>query len=117
MVPGPRFLTAESLLDAEVLAESAQLQGHTLYLTLKGEAAENPADLEVVREWGVKARAVADGEAAREATQAAAKAVKGAATLSDALAKYIREMPVGEGVDRETVRTLAQKYLSMGGTA
>lgn len=116
MVPGPRFLTAESLLDAEVLSQSAQIQGHLLYLTLKGEAADE-ANLEMVREWGVKARAVADGEAAREATQAAAKAVKGAATLSDALARYVSEMPVGEGVDREEVRALAQKYLAMGGAA
>lgn len=110
-VPGPRFLSVEEMEDAEGCVEKANQYGHSLYLSLKGEIASDPAMLETVREWGVKARAVADGEAAREATKAAAVAVRGASTLNDALARYVAAMPVGEGVDREQVKAMARKYL------
>ena len=114
-IPGPRFLSVEDMEDAEGCVEKANQYGHKLYLTLKGEAGADPAMLETVREWGVTARAVADNEAAREATRAAASAVKQASTLQSALAGFIAKMPVEEGVDREKIRAMAQKYLAQGG--
>lgn len=116
-IPGPRFLNVQTTEEAENALGKAEQYGHSLYLTVKGELADDAEALEEIRSWGVKARAVADGESAREATRAAAVAVKGASTLNDALAKYVGAMFLEEGVSRERVQALAKKYLTMGGTA
>ena len=114
-IPGPRFLNVTSKVEAENAMGRAEQTGHRLYLTLKGEAAEDRELLEDVREWGVKARSVAEGETAREATRAAAQAVRGASTLNDALFRFISEMYLEDGVDRQRVQALAKKYLTAGG--
>ena len=113
-IPGPRFLNVQSKEEAENALGTSEQYGHSLYLTVKGELAEDSETLEEIRSWGVKARAVADGESAREATRAAAVAVKGASTLNDALAKYVGQMFLETGVDRERVQALAKKYLQVG---
>jgi DNA repair exonuclease SbcCD nuclease subunit len=114
-VPGPRFLTAVTQEDAEIAKVAASRRRCRLYLSLKGEAATEDT-LNEVRSWGVDARAVADTGAAREATRAAAVAVKQASTLDEALARYIAAMPLADGLDREQIRSLAAGYLSRGGT-
>ena len=114
-ITGPRFLNVTSKVEAENALGRAEQAGHQLYLTLKAEAAQDAELLEDVREWGVKARAVAEGETAREATRAAAQAVRGASTLNDALSKYIGQMFLEQGVDRQRVQALAKKYLTAGG--
>ena len=114
-IPGPRFVVAHSEEEITSARVEAMQRKCDLYLSLKGEAAEM---LEDTRQMdGVfQARAVPDVEDARDATRAAAVAVRGAARLNDALARYIAQMPVAEGVDRASVHAAAKKYLAMGGT-
>lgn len=113
-IPGPRFVVASSGEQITSARVDAMQRKCELYLSLKGDAA---GQLDEVRQMdGVfQARAVPDGEDAREATRAAAVAVRGAATLNDALARYIAQMPVGDGVERAKIHALAKKYLATGG--
>lgn len=114
-IPGPRFLSVTTQEEAEIAKVEASRRRCKLYLSLKGDAATDET-LEQVRSWGIEARAVADTGAAREATRAAAVAVKKASTLDEALARYIAAMPVADGLDREQIRSLAAGYLSRGGS-
>lgn len=111
-ITGPRFLTAHTSDDVAIAQAEAKRRRCKLYLTLKGEAAK---DLDAVREQGTIARAVSDTEGAREATREAAVAVRKASTLDEALAKYVQSMPLAEGLERETVRSMAANYLAKGG--
>lgn len=110
-IPGPRFVVAEGANDAQIARVNAERQRCNLYLQLKGEAADQ---LDEVRAWGVQARAVTDATEAKKATHAAAAAVREAATLQSALAKYVQQMPLGEGINRERVLELSKKYLMRG---
>lgn len=114
-IPGPRFLSVTTEEEAEIAKVEAARRRCKLYLSLKGDAASEET-LELVRSWGVEARAVADTKEARAATRAAAVAVKKASTLDEALARYIAAMPVADGLDREQIRSLAAGYLSRGGS-
>ncbi len=111
-IPGPRFLTAHTAEEVAIAQAEAKRRRCKLYLTLKGEAAK---ELDAVRDQGIHARAVSDTEGAREATRAAAVAVRKASTLDEALAKYVQSMPLSEGLERETVRSMAANYLAKGG--
>ena len=113
-IPGPRFLTASTLKDAQEAFIDATRRQCALYLTLKGEAAPL---LDEVRSWGVTARAVTDTAEVKAATRSAAVAVREAGTLREALAKYVSEMPIAEGVERSKVLALASQYLARGGQA
>lgn len=113
-IPGPRFLSVSTLDAARESFIEAKRRGCELYLNLKDEAAQ---DLEEVRSWGVLARAVTDTSDAKEATRAAATAVREAGTLKEALARYVAEMPIEDGVDRGKVLEMAGRYLSQGGQA
>lgn len=110
-IPGPRFIVAERANDAQIARVNAERQRCNLYLQLKGEATEQLGE---VRAWGVQARAVADVQEAKEATQQAAAAVREAATLQGALAKYVQQMATSIGVNREKVLELSKKYLMQG---
>lgn len=112
-VPGPRFITATDSEDAREASLEATRRGCQLYLQLKGEAATQE-QLEEVREWGVHARIVADMANVREATKKAAVAARKATTLQEALAKYVQQMPLTEGVSREAVLAQASRYLTRG---
>jgi len=114
-IPGPRFLSVSTLDEAREAYIEWKRRGCDIYpyLNLKGEAA---SALDEVRSWGVTARAVTDTTDAKDATRAAAVAVREAGTLREALAKYVTEMPVAEGVERSKVLAMAGKYLSQGGT-
>lgn len=111
-IPGPRFLVAHTEEDAVAAKVAATQRKCDLYLSLKGDAAN---DLETVRGWGVQARAVHDTAECREATHAAAKAVRGSGTLKEALSRYIEQMPLAEGVDRQEVQAMSLKYLTTRG--
>lgn len=110
-VPGPRFFSVESLEQAEKERQTAIRNECVPFFQLKGGASQQLVE---VRSWGVQARAVVDPSETKAATRAAAAAVKEATTLREALAKYVAQMPVAEGVDREKVRSLAAAYLSKG---
>ena len=112
-VPGPRFITATTAEEARKASLEATRRKCPLYLQLKGEAATEE-QLEEVRAWGVQARAVADTADAREATKKAAVAARKATTLQEALAKYVQQMPLAEGVSREAVASMAARYLTRG---
>lgn len=113
-IPGPRFVTAKTVREAREYSLEATRRGCALYLQLKEEAA-TPEQLEEVRGWGVTARMVADLADAREATRDAAMAARKATTLQEALAKYVQQMPLAEGVSREAVLAQASRYLSAHG--
>lgn len=112
-IPGPRFITASDADEVQKAGLEATRRKCQLYLQLKGEVA-TPEQLEEVRSWGAQARAVADTGDAREATRKAAVAARKATTLQEALAKYVQQMPLAEGVSREAVAALATKYLARG---
>jgi len=112
-ISGPRFITATTVEAAREAALNATRQGCQLYLQLKGEAATQE-QLDEVREWGVQARVVEDLGSAQEATRKAAAAARKTTTLQEALAKYVEQMPLGEGVSREAVAARANRYLSRG---
>jgi len=109
---GPRFVSATTLEEVD-RARRLIRPGQQLYVTVKGAAAKQ---LEAVRSTPevMGARAVFDQGEAREATRAAAVAVRKAATLDEALAAFVRAMPLDEGVERESVLTAAKAYLSKG---
>ena len=113
-VPGPRFLTASTMDEVEVLIHEAKRRKCELFLSLKGPVAKQ---LDEVRELGVHARAVADTAQAREATRAAAVAVRKASTLDEALARYVQGMHLDDSLDRERVKAMAATYLAKGGAA
>lgn len=108
-IPGPRFLTVTSKAQLAAASLEAQQRHCDLYLTLKGEAAD---EVEHARAQGYTCRVVADTTEAKAATKAAAVAVKQAGTLQEALARYVAEMPVADGVERMKVQALAAKYLT-----
>lgn len=112
-IPGPRFITATTTTAAREASLEATRRGCQLYLQLKEEAATEE-QLEEVRGWGVQARVVADLADAREATRDAAVAARKATTLQEALAKYVQQMPLSEGVSREAVLSRASRYLTRG---
>lgn len=114
-IAGPRFVTAKTEAEVKVAQREAASRGCPLYLSLKGEVA-TPAALVKARalDGVAAARAVADTGELREATQAAAVAVRHADTLTQALAAYVEKMPVGEGVDRARVLALARGFLKGG---
>lgn len=111
-VPGPRFLTATSMDEVLVLQQEAKRRKCNLFLSLKAEASKH---LDEVRAMGISARAVADTTAVREATRAAAVAVRKASTLEEALAKYVQAMPLEDGIKRDQVQAMAASYLAKGG--
>ncbi len=115
-VKGPRFLTVTSMEAALICHRQSKQRGCPIYLNLKQDAV---AGLDEIRDWPMVhgARAVADGEEAREATREAARAVKGASTLNDALARYIGQMPIADGVDRQKVQAMSKHYLAQGGAS
>lgn len=111
VLDGPRFVTATTLEEVDRARRLAQ--GRELFVSLKGEAAKQ---LDAVRALPdvVGVRAVSDQSEARAATRAAAVAVRQASTLDEALAAFVKQMPLGEGVERETVLAAAKAYLSKG---
>ena len=111
-IPGPRFLSVDSMEAAEVAKIEAARRNCQLYLSLKGAAADC---LDDVRAMGINAKAVADTAGAKDATRTAAKAVKEASTLQEALARFVNEMPLTEGMNRQRVQALASRYLAGGG--
>lgn len=109
---GPRFFNASTLAEVEAILQKPSVATERFF-SLKGDAA---GLVEQVRAMpGVSgARAIVDGTATREATRAAATAVRKAETLDEALAEYVKQMPVGESVERARVLALAKSYLGRG---
>ena len=114
-IAGPRFIVARTEAEVERARREAERRGCKLYLSLKGELA-TPEKLAAVREMGgvEAARAVADTGEVREATRAAAVAVREADTLTAALAAYVQAMPLADGLERERVLAMSKSYLMRG---
>lgn len=114
-ITGPRFMAAHTEAEVERARVEAERRGCQLYLSLKGELATSEK-LETVRglDGVTAARAVADTGEVREATRAAAVAVREADTLTAALAAYVKAMPLADGLDREKVLAMAKGYLTRG---
>jgi hypothetical protein len=87
-IPGPRFLGA-NMADDDELITTAESQDYHIYVD--DAPREDP---------GIK-----------EAARAAAEAAQSSSTLDDAVAAYVEEMPLDEGVDRAAVLAKAKEYL------
>lgn len=117
-VPGPRFLRAsgpEGLPTALDVADSAPkgcsvfVEWHAPPDALDVARAEMAAAEQNVRI--AKGVVVADVSEANASAQRAAAAARSADTLAEALAAYVREMELPEGVTRARVLGMARRYV------
>lgn len=119
-IPGPRFLRAkgpEGLPEALDEADRARhcavfVEWHAPPDALDVARAEMAAAEQNSRIY--KGTVVADVSEANASAQRAATAARDADNLNEALAAYVREMDLPEGVKRARVLTLARRYVGQG---
>lgn len=104
-IPGPRFSIAKSDGDIEE-AMAHVAERNRVYV--RDEYGYGGAPLE-----GLAARELSVGQAdVKSAARMAAGAARSATTLDEALANFVEEMPLEEGVDRAAVLGRVKGYLS-----
>jgi hypothetical protein len=119
-LPGPRFVKATSLQAAHVARAAAERAGHTLYLQLvvpPGETSEALKDMneESGALFGIAgAEVLVDKEASYQQTRAAAASARSEGTLDEALASFVEQMPLPEGIERLAVLERSRGYLKAG---
>lgn len=102
-IPGDRFVVVHSEKE-EAAAVKGLPAGCHLHLRRTYETnAPVPA--------GVRVESAPDLAGATAATRSAALAARGAGTLDEALAAYVAEMPLEEGVDRAAVHARCREFL------
>lgn len=118
-LPGPRFVKATSLVELETVVEQGRRQGHDVYVEATLPRADVPAGVELVKH--IKARGdlcdgvvLVDTSDVKIEARTAAHAARKADTLDEALAAYVKTMPMDEGVSREGVLDRARAYLKGG---
>lgn len=118
-VPGPRFVKVDSEKAFEEVIHGGQSEGERVYI----EWTALSSDLAYANDRIRRARdasqiadgcAVPDRSVEQKAAQVAARAASSAETLEEALAAYIAEMALEEGVDRERVLVRSKGYLAGG---
>lgn len=118
-IPGPRFVKVRSgeKLDRQGVLGPAAERGDSVYVWIVAGSRE---ELEAERSWldtRKREGLIVDGEVSlddvevRVAARTAATVARSAETLETALAGYVEQMPVPEGVDRAEVLAVARKYL------
>ena len=111
-VPGPRFVSSVKE------AQEALKDGCTPFVRLK-EAPEDMekahASAEKLTQAGATVEVLPDTGEAQAALRTAAGVARSAETVEDAVAAYVGQMPLDEGVDRAAVLARVRDFL--GGTA
>jgi len=116
---GPRFLSIYGGPEEwanEVLLSKGKLQDCQVYLRWQTPP-ENLPDAQAAIAAAIDAGTLCGGEAlpdvgeATAAARTAAHNARAASTLDEALASYVAEMPLGDGVDRDRVLQRARTYL------
>lgn len=116
-IPGPRFVKLASGQSLAGLTRSSG--GNTVYVSATATSEAFSATSAAL------ARAEAEGKLAGAevfpdatetlvAARSAASAAKAAGTLDEALAGFVEDMPLAEGVDRADVLARSQRYLKRG---
>ena len=109
-VPGPRFIKVSTEEEVEVP------DGCQVYTQIVADGAQTGAALEALQA-SVKCGVVCAGEVVpdvaevRAATRKAAMVARSSDTLEEALASYVDEMPLKDGVDRAAVLATVRGYL------
>jgi len=114
-IPGPRFLKADPSNDGGLISQLA-LEGNKVYVRCDAqpELMDIAAKaLEELKAAGtiVDGEIVPEGSEEQAAARTAAMAAKSADTLDEALAAFVKEMPLPESVDRAAVLARAKTYL------
>lgn len=115
-IPGPRFLTVNGARAADSLLEPATKKGNAVHVRWEANIDEMQEAQEEIDEWVAAGIVVAGNvdpfdDKSEEAARTAAKVARKAETLGEALAKFVEEMPLEEGIDRAEVLSRAQTYL------
>lgn len=115
-IPGPRFLTVRGPSAADTIIKSAKKEGNTVYVRWKTDINGERTAREEMTEWQDAGlidgwEASVEDEEAEECARVAAKSARKAETMAEALAKFVADMPLEEGVDRNEVLARAQGYL------
>lgn len=119
-VGGPRFLTAQSIEQAEALANKAVLNSHLdldLFLQLTVEREQMPAALAWKQAHAAEFKAIdvlPDANEAKVAARSSAQAARSAGTLDEAVAAFVGKMQLAEGVDRRGVLNRTRGYIQEG---
>jgi len=116
-IPGPRFLRLNVGWASAEAARLATKAGHGVYAEIVHSpdlAAEAATRLRTLIDEGslIDGELRPDGDVAEAAARSAAAAVRGADTLDAALAGYVGEMQLEDGVVRTAVLERAKKYLA-----
>ncbi len=115
-IPGPRFVKAASKKEAQVEMVSARKAGHKLFVSFDAQP-EDLEELTTIVEAATQRGDIRGGEVvpnqevAIVKAKSAAFAAKSAKTLLEALAAFIRVMPMPEGVQRTSIQERARGYL------
>ena len=112
-IPGPRFLKTH--VDDDIVIPDDQ----QVYLQIIAASDQTGDALEMLKgamDDGlvVAGEVVPDNTEARVAAKKAAMVARSADTLEEALASYVEEMTIPEGVTREEVLATVRKYLGAG---
>jgi hypothetical protein len=113
-VPGPRFLIGAAG------AEAAEKAGHKVYVKWPTTTEEEGKDAAAALAKLKKAGVIVAGEVEQDrlesevAARSAAMVARSADTLAEALAAFVKEMPLPEGVERAAVLERAKAYLGGG---
>lgn len=116
-IPGPRFLSTLRITNGDTgRLQSALGDGMHVYFQVKAMAEEQgevAARIEELRASGqiVEGEVAPDDSMIKAAATEAADAASGADTLDQAIALYVEQMPVPEGVDRGAVLARVKKYM------
>jgi hypothetical protein len=129
-IPGPRFVTlslkeawcsmSEYVLDGSY--EAGDLRDMKIFARVHGSVADQREcadalrkliDLHVVQDGEVRV----DSEAMAAAREDAYTEARGSSDFDSALAAYVEQMDVADGVDRDHVMSLAREYVSRGKSA
>ncbi len=105
-LPGARFVKVRDGAAGKKAIAEAEALGHTLYLQCVGNGAGELEDVE-----GVTIEHVPDEGDELLSARMAASAAQGADTMAEALAGFVNEMHLEDGVNRDAVHERCRGYL------
>lgn len=113
-VPGPRFRTFKDASNMLAWCEASRDAGNTPHARLVASPTDLSAAVTWVKDMPYAIELLPDVAVIREAVERASAAARSGANLDAAIAAYVREMPLGDGVDRAKVERRARAFLRTG---